>query len=156
MKWRDWLEKWNMTELIVQVPFMEMEWNPQDADKKSAWELYIELLTRVTPQRVGPTDGDEQTALSSIYSLFATTREVIKRNGNGCTEFPKIAIIVLNQVVHPFTAKWHKLSIGGAFEDEIQCEEFRNELYSLQRFLQKYTGMLGQMAGVEEDLTQLE
>ena len=156
MKWRDWLEQWNMTGLKIQAPFMEMEWSPQDADKKAAWELFIELLTRITTQPLDPAAGDEKTALASVHSLFATTRDVIKSNGYGCIEFTKIAIVVLNQVIRPFTARWHKLSIEGAFDDPNRCLEFRNELEALQKDLQNYTGMLGQMAGVEEDLTQLE
>ena len=135
---------------------MEMEWSPQDADKTAAWDLYIELLTRITTQPLVTTDGDEQTALNSIYSLFGTTRDVIKRNGRGCLEFTKIAVVVLNQIIRPFTAKWHKLSVEGAFTDSEQCAEFRAELHVLQSKLHIYTGMLGQMAGVEEDLTQLQ
>ena len=145
-----------MTGLKIKTPFLEMQWNPKDADKIAAWQLYIELLTRISTQPLSNTDGDEQTALSSIYSLFSTTREVIKQNGHDCLEFTKIAIIVLNQIIRPFTAKWHKLSLQGAFDDPAMCSQFRSELAILQRSLKNYTGMLGQMAGVEEDLTELQ
>jgi len=50
MKWKKWLENWDMTSLKISLPFMEMEWNPQDEDKTAAWEMYIELLTRITTQ----------------------------------------------------------------------------------------------------------
>ena len=156
MKWRDWLENWGMTGLKVQMPFLEMEWAPQDADKSAAWELYIELLTRISTQPLPDQDGDEQSALDSIYSLFPTTRDVIKRNGRGCIEFTKIAVVILNQLVRPFTAKWHKLSLEYAFDDPHQCHEFRDELRELQEYLKRYTQMLGQMAAVESDLTSLE
>ena len=156
MRWSDWLEEWGMTNLKIQIPFLEMEWAPQDADKAAAWELYIELLTRVSTQPLPEDDGDELSALNSIYSLFPSTREVIKRNGRECVEFTKIAIVVLNQIVRPFTAKWHKLSIEGAFEDEMHCKTFRMELTDLQEQLNRYTRMLGHMAGVEKDLTQFE
>jgi len=156
MKWHDWLDEWNMTGLKIKAPFMEMEWQPQDKDKSAAWELYIELLTRIATQSLPDANGDEQSALDSIYSIFGTTREVIKSNGRGCLEFTKIAIIVLNQIIRPFTAKWHRLSAQGAFSDSAQCQEFHVELRELQEKLHAYTGMLGQMAGVEEDLTQLQ
>lgn len=156
MKWKDWLEKWGMTSLKIKTPFLDMQWEPQDADKDAAWDLYIELLTRITTQRIRDEHGDEKTALDSIHSLFPTTRAVLKNHGRKCIEFTKIAIVVLNQIVRPFTAKWHKLSLENAFEDRGKCSEFRKELETLQDKLSTYTQMLGNMAGVEEDLVDLQ
>lgn len=155
MKWRKWLENWDMTSLKISAPFLEMEWKPQDEDKAAAWELYIELLTRIATQPLDYEHGDEKTALDSVFSLFSITRQVLKNNTRNCTEFTKIAIVVLNQVVRPFTAKWHRLSLQGAFNDADQCVVFRSELVVLQTALRKYTKMLANMAGVE-DLTSLE
>lgn len=155
MKWKKWLENWDMTSLKISAPFLEMEWQPKDEDKTAAWELYIELLTRITTQPLDKDHGDEKTALDSIFSLFALTRQVLKSNTRHCVEFTKIAIVVLNQVVRPFTAKWHKQSLEGAFKDPEKCREFRDELNTLQSILRVYTKMLANMAGVE-DLTQLE
>ena len=155
MKWSKWLENWDMTSLKISAPFLEMEWKPQDEDKAAAWELYIELLTRIATQPLDAEHGDEKTALDSVFSLFSITRQVLKNNTRNCTEFTKIAIVVLNQVVRPFTAKWHRLSLQGAFNDAEQCISFRSELVALQVTLRKYTKMLANMAGVE-DLTSLE
>ncbi len=132
-----------------------MEWNPKDADKDAAWELYTELLTRITTQELPDQFGDEQTALESVFNIFALTRETIKHHGRDCIEFTKIAIVILNQVIRPFTAKWHPLSISHAFENEDVRKEFRDELLVLQTTLRQYTKMLSDMAGVE-DLTELE
>ena len=101
MKWSKWLENWDMTSLRITLPFLEMDWSPQDADRDAAWELYIELLTRIATQRLDPDHGDEETALHSIFSLFGLTRDVIKRNGRDCIEFTKIAVVVLNQIIRP-------------------------------------------------------
>ena len=155
MKWSKWLENWDMTSLKISAPFLEMEWKPQDEDKAAAWELYIELLTRIATQPLDAEHGDEKTALDSVFSLFSITRQVLKNNTRNCTEFTKIAIVVLNQVVRPFTAKWHRLSLQGAFNDAEQCISFRSELVALQVTLRKYTKMLANMAGIE-DLTSLE
>ncbi|CAB5508196.1 hypothetical protein [uncultured Gammaproteobacteria bacterium] len=156
MKWSKWLEKWGMTSLKIKTPFLDMEWKPQDEDKNAAWELYIELLTRITTQPLDDAHGDEETALKSVYSIFPITREVIKGNGRHCIEFTKIAIVVLNQVIRPFTAKWHKLSVQGEFSNPESCQEFREELAELQAVLNIYTKMLGDMAGIEDDLSELE
>lgn len=155
MKWKEWLENWSMTGLKIKSPFLEMEWEPKDEDKDAAWELYIELLTRITTQPLPEEHGDEYTALDSIYSIFNLTREVIKRHGRLCVEFTKIAIVILNQIIRPFTAKWHKLMIEKAFEDPKKCAEFRKELEDLQKILRIYTKMLADMSDVE-DLTELE
>lgn len=155
MKWRKWLENWDMTSLKIKVPFLETEWAPQEPDKNAAWDLYIELLTRIATQKLPSSYGIEKTALESIYQLFPLTRETIKRYGRDAIEFTKIAVVVLNQVVRPFTAKWHRLSEEAAFSDENKCREFRTELEGLQKELLKYTKMLADMADVE-DLTALE
>lgn len=156
MNWKSWISKWNMTSLKINTKFLEMEWEPKDADRDAAWELYIELLTRVTTQELADGDGDELSALSSIHKIFDLTREIIKKNKRDCMEFTKIAIIVLNQLIRPFTAKWHKKSLNGLSEEEKVV--FRGELKELQKKLRLYTQMLGEMAGVEEinDLTMLE
>ena len=42
------------------------------------WELYIEMLTRITCRPLPSDHGDEATALESIHTLFGLTRETIK------------------------------------------------------------------------------
>jgi len=155
MKWSEWFEKWSMTSLKVNVGVLKMNWEPKDDDKNAAWELYIELLTRVTTQSLPKDSGDEEKALDSIHQIFPLTREVIKRNGRGSVSFTRIAIIVLNQVIRPFTAKWHKELLNDSFKDENKCKEFRSDLFKLQPELIKYSKMLADMAGVE-DMTALE
>ena len=155
MKWRKWLENWDMTSLKINLRFLEMEWSPQEADKNAAWEFYIEMLTRISTQYLEPEEGDEATALESIHKLFELTRKIIKTYGRECFEFTKIAIVVLNQIIRPFTAKWHRELISGSFDDAEKCKLFRTDLEVLQKELRKYTKMLADMASVE-DLTELE
>lgn len=155
MKWRKWLENWEMTSLRLNVGFLDMQWQPSDADRKAAWELYVELLTRATTQPLDSHDGDELRALESIQSLFGTTRSVIKTNGRDCQEFTKIAIVILNQVLRPFTSRWHSILLAGGLDSQAEKASFRSELDDLQEILTRYAGMLAEMAGVE-DLTTLE
>ncbi len=155
MNWKEWLEKQGITSLKINAGFLAMEWNPSEPDKKAAWDLYVELLTRITVQKLDDTHGDERTALSSIYSLFPTTREIIKENGRDCIEFTKLAIVILNQKIRPFTAKWHKIAMEDGFKNEEICKTFREELSDLQEVFNMYTKMLADMADVE-DLTGLE
>lgn len=154
MRWRKWLENWDMTSLKISTPFLDMEWKPQAADKEAAWELYVELLTRVSTQGLPPDEGDEKAALDSIHELFDLTRAIVKRHGRDCLEFTKIAVVVLNQVIRPFTAQWHRKSLEGSL-GTLERPAFRADLAALQIQLRNYTKMLADMAGVE-DLTALE
>lgn len=155
MKWRKWLENWDMTQLKVKSPFLEMEWNPSEPDKDAAWDLYVELLTRIATQPLPEDHGDEARALGSLHELFGLTREIIRHRGRGCIEFTKIAVLVLNQILRPFTTRWHRASLAAAFADVEERRRFRGEFEAVQQDLVRYTGMLAEMAGVE-DLTQLE
>ena len=154
-RFRDLLERWGLSSLKITLPFLDAEFNPKDADRTAAWELYIELLTRITTQRLLPADGDEETALKSLYAMFSETREILRRNGSDCGEFAKLAIPVLNQYIRPVTAKWHRLSLAGGFKNPNQCAEFRAELAGLQIKLHGFSKALAEMAMVE-DLTDLE
>ncbi|CAH1199998.1 hypothetical protein NTGBS_40071 [Candidatus Nitrotoga sp. BS] len=62
---------------------------------------------------------------------------------------------MLNQIMRPLKARWHKLALEDGLQDVQQCQQFRNDLSALQTQLKKYTGMLADMAGVE-DLSELE
>ena len=132
---------------------LDVDFNEDDKD--AAWELYIEMLTRIVTQPLPSEAGDEQTALDSVYSLFPTTREILRRRGRSTIQFSKVAIPVLNQVVRPFTAEWHRKSIADAFDDHDQRAEFRDSLEALQVELRNYNRLLANIAGVE-DLTDLE
>ena len=154
MQLKKLLEKWDLTSLKIKAPFREMDWQPRDEDKNAAWELYVELITRIATQRLAPDEGDEAAALKSVYELFPLTRETIKSNGRCCINFTRIAVVVLNQKVRPFTAKWHPRTIAGAL-GEADKQAFRAELRDLQTDLRNYTRLLADLADIE-DLTDLE
>lgn len=156
MIWLYWLEKWKMTSLQITPPFLNIELRFSYADKEAAWEMYIELLN-CTGFNLGSfvNDGDEKFVLDSIISLFPKIGEIIKRYGRDCLEFTKLSIVVLSQIIRPFAFKWDRLSSAGAFNDFAQRQQFREDFSNLQVDLRRFTGMLGDMAGVEEDLVLL-
>jgi hypothetical protein len=153
MQLKKLLETWDLTSLKITAPFLEMQWEPKDEDKTAAWELYVELITRAATQGLDPDEGDEAAALKSVAELFPLTRETIKRNGRYCINFTHIAVVVLNQKVRPFTAKWHPRVLAGSL-DAAARQQFRVELAALQKDLRNYTRLLADMADVE-DLTDL-
>ena len=155
MNIRDYLNKFGLTKIRLNLAIVSSEISFDQADKDAAWELYIEMLTRIVTQPLPSDAGDEKTALDSVYALFAITRDILLRRGRGTIQFSKIAIPVLNQIVRPFTAKWHKESLAGSFEYETKRKQFRAELEILQSELRNYNSLLAEIAGVE-DLTGLE
>lgn len=146
--------RWGLSSIKLNVGFAEVEFEATEDDMTAAWDMYVELLTRITTQPLEEETGDEETALISIYNLFDITRTILKEKGRLASNFTKVAIIVLNQVIRPFTAKWHKKKIDGAFSKAEECQKFREELKNLQKDLIKYTQLLADMARVE-DLTTI-
>jgi len=98
-----------------------------EAQKNVAWALYTEMATRVAGVELKPGMGSAREALKSLYSLFETTRSVLRDQGPGAANGPEsvgpIAIEILNQGLRPFLTKWH--TILSDFEAE-QIEEQRN------------------------------
>lgn len=154
MKLKQCLENWGLTSLKINLGILETEWQPQEQDREAAWELYIEMLTRIVTQPLPAEHGVEKIALDSVYALFGITREILKRKGRESVQFSKIAVVVLNQMVRPFTAKWHRLVLLGALNKKKGRNEFRSDLAALQVVLRNYTKALADIAQVE-DLTSL-
>ena len=151
----NWFGRFQLDKIRLGPNWANAEIEFVGSDKEAAWELYVEMLTRIVTQPLAAESGDEKTALDSIYTMFGVTREILRKHGRGTAQFSKIAIPVLNQVVRPFTAKWHRESLAGAFDDDGKCREFRMEFQELQNELRNYNRMLAEIAGVE-DLTDLE
>ena len=139
----------------LKLPAMQLEMSFEETDKDAAWDLYVELLTRITTQPLASGTGDEAAALQSVYAVVGATREILREHGRKSIQFSKVAVPVLNQIIRPFTSKWHRRSLAGALQNEQERVEFRTELEVLQVDLRNYNRLLAEIAGVE-DLTDLE
>ena len=155
MNLKNWFGDFHLDRVKLGPNWATAEITFAENDRDAAWELYVEMLTRIVTQPMPSETGDEKTALDSVYALFGITREILRRRGRDTVQFSKVAIPVLNQIVRPFTAKWHKESIAGAFACESKRTKFRVELETLQSELRNYNSMLAKIAEVE-DLTDLE
>ena len=155
MRLGDLLGKFQLERVRLKLPAMQLEMSFEETDKDAAWDLYVELLTRITTQPLASGSGDEEAALQSVYSVVGATRGILREHGRKAVHFSKVAVPVLNQVVRPFTTKWHGESLAGAFKNEGKCAEFRAELEALQVDLRNYNRLLAEIADVE-DLTDLE
>jgi hypothetical protein len=96
-------------------PEISGTWAPDRSQRQAAWEMYVELVTRISVEKLGPEQGLLREALTSLYSLFSSTREILRRYGpavarthRGASEsFASIAVAVLNRVLRPLLEDFH-------------------------------------------------
>ena len=135
-----------------------------DEARRAAWELYVELQTRIAVQPLGVDEGLLREALNSLHTIFATTREVLRESGPVVgakrNSVGGIAMRVLNQGLRPFLGKWHpELQVWESerrqgtsprtHEDAWpKGQAARRELDSLRKRLGRYSRALERIAGV--------
>jgi hypothetical protein len=94
---------------------LSADWEPAQQEREAAWEMYVELATRVTVIPLPEHRGLVREAITSYYSLFTTTREILKKygptaarpSGKGSTSFGQLAVVILNELLRPFLSEWH-------------------------------------------------
>ena len=144
---------WNKVEDALRSAPANKELILESSDRDAAWELYIHLTTTILTQKLSDEEGTEQSALTSVYNLFGVTRDILKRNGRKAQTFAKIAIVILNHIVRPFTAKWHRKGPSSSPEN---CREFRDELVVLRSDMRRYAALLAYLAQVQNILDMEE
>jgi len=157
-----------LKKVTLSLPFgiggIEME--PDPTERNAAWELYVELVTRVAVQSLHPQEGLVREAMNSLYSLFGSTREILRKAGPSVgashDSVGGIAIAVLNNGLRPFLSKWHPLlqeweekkpnGTSPQVHEKVWDKEMtvRGELDSLRGDLEQYANALAAIAGVLE------
>jgi hypothetical protein len=118
-------------------------------DAQPARLLWFELRTRITTQPLHYRGGDEETAARSVYELFPKTRQLLAEHWQA-EAFAAASIFLLNHVLRPNTARWHRWMVDGKFTDEFSRRRFRYELQQLQPRLTAFARVLEQMATQNE------
>ena len=112
-----------LTEVKVTVPQVsELTFVVNNDARQVAWKLYVETVTRVSTQPLADEEGFIREALTSLYGLFATTRDTLKASRpsvpvSGRQTVEHLAVTMLNQQLRPFLSKWHPRL--GQFEKHI-------------------------------------
>lgn len=147
---------------------IEGVWEPTDQERRAAWELYVELITRVAVVELKPGEGLIREALSSLHSLFGTTRAILRQYGpevartqtRDGVSLGYLAVAILNLAIRPFLSKWHPLlsdweARRGPGVSPLEHEqswdrydELWQELDALQKSLKEYSRALADAAGV--------
>ncbi|MFJ3926118.1 hypothetical protein [Streptomyces sp. NPDC090022] len=148
-------------------------WEPMDVEREAAWELYVELATRVSVVELEEDEGLLREALSSLYTVFATTREILRRYGPavaprvapGKVTFGVLAVNVLNLSIRPLLSRWHPLltaheAARSEGVDPVAHErrwaragELREEIEAVRKVLLALALALNEVAGVGDLIT---
>jgi len=137
-------------------------WVIDKSQQKAAWEMYVELVTRISVQPLGPDEGLLREALTSLYRLFGETRRILREYGPDVAKparrksysFGQLAVEVLNVWIRPFLSRWHPRLVDheqrraagvSVFEHEQRWPDaptVRAELATLQERLTAYADLL--------------
>lgn len=146
-----------LTKVTVRVMGQEAEFVTNALYRQAAWKLFIETITRIATQPLEPSTGKAREAMSSLYSLFETTRSLLKEiEPTPTTEgrtVEGLAVEMLNGHIRPFLAKWHPVlpSDGEAGSiSEADEQRFREELEAVRLKLLDYARAFGELAGVQQ------
>jgi len=144
-----------------------------EGQARVAWALYIEMATRIVTQNLKKGEGSVRESLNSIYSLFDTTRSVLREAGPDAASGPDsigpIAIMILNQGIRPKLVKWHT-SLGDFEAGETlrqqkelgsnakivvdeprwkDYDKFYEEMEDFQSEMKDYLDLLAEIAGIK-------
>jgi hypothetical protein len=157
-----------LARVTVKLPWIEGEWVADEDQQRAAWEMYVELVTRIAVEPLQADQGLLREALSSLHELFGETRRIMraygpgvaKPKGEGSLSFGQIAVDVLNRSLRPLLGKWHPLlqaheSTRPASEAPAEHErawaragELRGEIEARRAELRAYADLLAGVSGV--------
>lgn len=164
--------KLNSVQVSLKLPYLldvQGTWVPDEREREAAWEMYVELVTRVASVELRPHEGLMREALASLHSLFGATREILRKHGpavaqpkrGGQLSFGYLAVAILNGALRPLLAKWHPLLEDheaaqpdgvSRLDHERSWEHqalLRHELNEARLSLLKYADLLAQVTGTQ-------
>ncbi len=139
--WKDWISNAGLDEDLSALASPDI-YEPNDDDRKAAWILYTELSTRVSVAPLKYKEGDEVTALTSLYTVFTKSRELIAEHGRSAHHFATVTRQMFEQHVRPFTGYWHGKKEDGSLANHDTRREFRQRLRALQPKMERFANLL--------------
>jgi hypothetical protein len=160
-----------LKEVTVSLPWLSGTWGVDDTQQRAAWEIYVELVTRISVAPLAANEGLLREALDSLYVLFGETRRILRHYGPDIAipdrkkllSLGQIAVDVLNVLLRPFLAKWHPLlaqherlphptKSNAEHEREWKPhnEKMRAELATLSATMANYADILARACGVPD------
>lgn len=162
-----WGRSVSLTQMTIVVPpGSQLTFQVDNDGKQTAWELFIEVTTRVATQPLGQEEGFLREALNSLHLLFGRTREVLTKSrpsnvsGNKTVEY--LALTMLNRELRPFLSRWHprltRFEQSGGNDETAWADRtaFREELEAMRQRLLEFALSFAQLAGVNDPESVLE
>lgn len=146
-------------------------WKPKEPEKCASWDLYVELITRISVMELPPGEGLLREGLSSLHAIFGKTREILHDYGPEVARvseddddysFGYLSILILNYVLRPLLTTWHPRLLDwedqrdesvSRVEHEKSWEyndELRQELNKIRMYLIEYADLLAKVADVPQ------
>lgn len=151
-------------------------WAPDEQERLAAWEMLIELSTRVATVQLPAEQGLLREALDSLYCLFDITREILRRHGPSVSRprpprtvsFAFFAIAVLNAGLRPMLSYWHP--VLSDYEQERppgassldwetawdRSPELRRDLDAVRTLLTSYAGLMADVCDCRSLLVAID
>lgn len=158
-----------LTEVRVTVPQLsELTFVVNNDSRQVSWQLFIESVTRVSVQPLDDDEGLLREALTSLYGLFATTRETLKAgrpsvHANSGPAVEHLAVTFLNNELRPFLTKWHpRLQAFEQSHPQRPEQEWpgaadcRADLRRVQANVRQYVLAFAKLAGVKDAQAMIE
>jgi hypothetical protein len=143
-------------------------WEPTECERNAAWDMYVELVTRIPIAQVKPGESSLQVCLNSLYKIFGATREILRKYGpsvarprsEGQISFGYLSVKVLDIILRPFLVEWYPLLVdyestrkgsGSAREHErkwARYEELKRGLTEVREALLQYAQLLARASEV--------
>jgi hypothetical protein len=163
------MPKAKLSKVTVNLPGIgSADWVADESQQRAAWEMYVELVTRVAVQPLESDEGLLREALSSLYAMFGETRRILRDYGPEIAtpakrkflSFGAIAVDVLNVWLRPVLSKWHPMLADyeskrppdrSPVEHERKWDfdkPLRAELEVLRGKLVAYADLLAEVSGV--------
>lgn len=155
-----YVQSMSLTEIKVNVPQVsQLTFVVNNDAKRTAWEIFVEVSTRISTQPLGEEEGFLREALTSLYRLFGRTRDLLaqaqptKVTGGRTVEY--LALTMLNHELRPFLSLWHPrlARFEQTGKDEADWDDnaaFRRDLEQLRQHLVEFSLSFARLAGVAD------
>ncbi|WP_075735766.1 tetratricopeptide repeat protein [Streptomyces acidiscabies] len=138
---------------------------PSESERMAAFDIQVELVTRIGVQELAPGEGSLREALASLKSVIDFTRATLHTYsiglapGTGAPTVQSLSYSLINDVIRPFTTAWHprltayeatRPAAVSPLDHEagwVQGEPMRAELAALRGPLQGIVEGLGGISG---------
>ena len=100
-------------EIKISIPgWLSVTLAPNKSERRAAWQLYVELATRIASRPFDVPPDRPARALESLYSVVVLTRQILRDAGPDVARsdkaFGPLTIRFLSEVLISFLQRWHE------------------------------------------------